>query len=187
VNDARPRERAARERPIVVYTVGHSTRPIDAFIALIAAHGVDCLADVRTVPKSRHNPQFASDALASSLAAAGIAYRPFPGLGGFRRASAESPNGGWRNASFRGYADYMMSQAFAENLDALIELARSATVAAMCAEAVPWRCHRSLIADALVVRGIRSEEIVSEAKTQPHRLTPFAQVAGTTITYPPLA
>jgi uncharacterized protein (DUF488 family) len=175
------------KRPIVVYTVGHSTRPIDAFIALLAAHGVDCLADVRTVPKSRHNPQFASDALASSLAAAGIGYRAFPGLGGFRRARADSPNAGWRNASFRGYADYMMTPAFAGNLDALIELARSATVAAMCAEAVPWRCHRSLIADALLARGIATEEIVSEAKTQPHRLTPFARVAGTTITYPPLA
>jgi uncharacterized protein (DUF488 family) len=172
------------KRPIVVYTVGHSTRPIDAFIALLAAHEVDCLADVRTVPKSRHNPQFAGDALAASLAAAGIDYRPFPGLGGFRRASADSPNAGWRNASFRGYADYMMTPAFAGNLDALIELGRSATVAAMCAEAVPWRCHRSLIADALLVRGIASEEIVSEAKTQPHRLTPFAHVAGTTITYP---
>lgn len=175
------------KRPIVVYTVGHSTRPIDAFITLLAAHEIDCLADVRTVPKSRHNPQFASDALAASLAAAGIDYRPFPGLGGFRRASADSPNAGWRNASFRGYADYMMTPAFGDHLDALIELARSATVAAMCAEAVPWRCHRSLIADALLVRGIASEEIVSEAKTQPHRLTPFARVAGTTITYPPLA
>jgi uncharacterized protein (DUF488 family) len=177
----------SKQRPLVVYTVGHSTRPIDAFIALLAAHGVDCLADVRTVPKSRHNPQFASDALASSLAAAGIGYRAFPGLGGFRRARADSPNAGWRNASFRGYADYMMTPAFAGNLDALIELARSATVAAMCAEAVPWRCHRSLIADALLARGIATEEIVSEAKTQPHRLTPFARVAGTTITYPPLA
>jgi uncharacterized protein (DUF488 family) len=175
------------KRPIIVYTVGHSTRPIEAFIALLAAHEVGCLADVRTVPKSRHNPQFASDALASSLAAAGIGYRAFPGLGGFRRASADSPNAGWRNASFRGYADYMSTPAFAESLDALIELARSVTVATMCAEAVPWRCHRSLIADALLVRGIASEEIVSEAKTQPHRLTPFARVAGTTITYPPLA
>jgi uncharacterized protein (DUF488 family) len=171
----------------VVYTVGHSTRPVDAFIALLAAHGVESLADVRTVPRSRHNPQFAGDALASSLAAAGIRYAPFPGLGGFRRTSADSPNGGWRNTSFRGYADYMLTPAFAENLDALIELARSSTVAAMCAEAVPWRCHRSLIADALLVRGIVSEEIVSETKTQPHRLTPFARVAGTTITYPPLA
>jgi uncharacterized protein (DUF488 family) len=185
VATAKPAARTrSGKRPIVIYTVGHSTRPIDAFIALLAAHEVDCLADVRTVPKSRHNPQFAGDALAASLAAAGIDYRPFPGLGGFRRASADSPNAGWRNASFRGYADYMMTPAFAGNLDALIELGRSATVAAMCAEAVPWRCHRSLIADALLVRGIASEEIVSEAKTQPHRLTPFAQVAGTTITYP---
>jgi uncharacterized protein (DUF488 family) len=171
----------------VVYTVGHSTRPINAFIALLAAHGVELLADVRTVPKSRRNPQFESEALAASLAAAGIAYRHCPALGGFRRARADSPNAGWRNASFRGYADYMQTPPFVEALAALIALATRQTVAIMCAEAVPWRCHRSLIADALTVRGVRTEEIVSESRTALHALTPFAHVDGTMITYPPLA
>ena len=112
---------------------------------------------------------------------------PLPGLGGFRKTTPDSPNGGWRNLSFRGYADYMQSAAFVEQLDALIALAREGTVAIMCAEAVPWRCHRSLIADALLVRGFDVREIASETKTTPHRLTPFAQVDGTAIRYPALA
>jgi uncharacterized protein (DUF488 family) len=173
-------------RPSVIYTVGHSTRPVDAFVALLEAQGVTMLADVRTVPRSRHNPQFNGDALAASLRASGIGYRPFPGLGGFRRSSAQSPNTGWRNASFRGYADYMQTPAFRDNLGELMALAADQTVAVMCAEAVPWRCHRSLIADALTVRGVRAEEIVSETKTQVHALTRFARVVGTTITYPPV-
>jgi uncharacterized protein (DUF488 family) len=172
--------------PNIVYTVGHSTRTGDAFIALLEAHAVTSLADVRTVPRSRHNPQFNSDTLADSLAAHGIGYVRFPGLGGFRRTTPASLNAGWRNLSFRGYADYMQTPAFAENLDLLMTLASEETVAVMCAEAVPWRCHRSLIADALVVRGIRAEEIVSEHKTTAHKLTPFAHVDGTTLTYPAL-
>jgi uncharacterized protein (DUF488 family) len=171
--------------PSIIYTAGHSTRPIDAFIGLLAAHGVTCVADVRTVPRSRHNPQFGAEALGQSLAHADIEYRPFPALGGFRRAQPDSRNAGWRNASFRGYADYMGTPAFEGGLEALIALANQATVAVMCAEAVPWRCHRSLIGDALIVRGITVEEIVSDVKTEPHRLTPFARVSGTTITYPP--
>ena len=171
----------------VVYTIGHSTRSADEFVALLAAHDVTALADVRTVRRSRHNPQFNGDALAATLAAHGIRYEPFSGLGGFRKTTPDSPNGGWRNLSFRGYADYMQSAEFSANLDALIALAREATVAIMCAEAVPWRCHRSLIADALVVRGIEAREIVSETKTSVHALTPFARVAGTTIRYPALA
>ena len=172
------------QRPDVVYTVGHSTRPIDAFITLLAAHGVTALADVRTVPKSRYNPQFGGEALAASLAKNGVAYRPFPGLGGFRRPRPDSPNTGWRNTSFRGYADYMQTDEFRKNLDALVDLAREQTVAVMCAEAVPWRCHRSLIADALTVRGIPVAEIAGETRTQPHRLTPFAHVEGAALTYP---
>lgn len=171
-------------RKTTVYTIGHSTRSAEAFVALIAAHGVRCLADVRTVARSRHNPQFNEDALAATLSANGIRYVRMAGLGGFRRASAGSRNTGWRNASFRGYADYMQTPAFAENLDALIALARECSVAIMCAEAVPWRCHRSLVADALLVRGIAAEEIASETKTTPHRLTPFARVRGTAIDYP---
>ena len=172
---------------IVAYTIGHSTRSADAFVALLQAHGVTCLADVRTVPRSRHNPQFNGDTLAATLAAHGIGYERMPGLGGFRKTTPDSPNAGWRNLSFRGYADYMQTAAFAEHLDSLVALAREATVAIMCAEAVPWRCHRSLIADALVVRGIEAREIVSETKTSVHGLTPFARVAGTTIRYPALA
>jgi uncharacterized protein (DUF488 family) len=171
----------------IVYTVGHSTRSADEFVALLKAHGVTLLADVRTVRRSRHNPQFNGDALASTLDAYAIRYVPFPGLGGFRKTTPDSPNGGWRNLSFRGYADYMQTAAFTEHLDALIALARSATVAIMCAEAVPWRCHRSLIADALVVRGFDVREIASAAKTTPHELTPFAKVDGTTVRYPALA
>lgn len=172
------------DRSNVVYTVGHSTRPIDAFVALLAAHRVGLLADVRTVPRSRHNPQFNAEALAGSMHAAGIGYRPFPGLGGFRRPRDDSPNKGWRNTSFRGYADYMQTPAFVSNLETLQGLATSQTVAIMCAEAVPWRCHRSLVADALTIRGVRVEEIVSETRTQLHALTRFAHVDGTTLTYP---
>ena len=173
--------------PDVVYTIGHSTRSGDDFVALLAAHAVTALADVRTVRRSRHNPQFNGDALAATLAAHAIRYVPMPGLGGFRKTTPDSPNGGFRNLSFRGYADYMQSPAFAEHLDALIALAREATVAIMCAEAVPWRCHRSLIADALTVRGFDVREIVGETRTTPHKLTPFARVDGTRILYPALA
>ena len=168
-------------------TVGHSTRPIDEFVAMLAAHGVTQLVDVRTVPRSRHNPQFNGDALPASLAAANIGYVHAPGLGGFRHATPDSPNAGWRNLSFRGYADYMQGAEFAENLVGLIELARRDRVVLMCAEAVPWRCHRSLIADALVVHGIATCEIASAKRLQAHRLTPFARVRGLEITYPPAA
>lgn len=185
----------------VIYTIGHSTRSADEFVALLAAHDVAALADVRTVRRSRHNPQFNGDALAATLAAHGIRYEPFPGLGGFRKTTPDSFNGGWRNLSFRGYADYMQTPEFARNLDALIALATEvgsettfasvkrvdSHVAIMCAEAVPWRCHRSLIADALTVRGFDVREIAGETKTAPHKLTPFAKVEGTRIVYPALA
>ncbi|MGZ5205180.1 MAG: DUF488 domain-containing protein [Caldimonas sp.] len=165
-------------------TIGHSTRALDEFLTLLVAHGVTQLVDVRTVPRSRHNPQFNADALPTSLASAGIGYVHAPGLGGFRPTSADSPNDGWRNLSFRGYADYMQGVDFADNLFTLIELARHDRVVLMCAEAVPWRCHRSLIADALLVHGVASCEIVSAKRLQAHRLTPFAEVRGLEITYP---
>jgi uncharacterized protein (DUF488 family) len=168
-----------------VLTVGHSTRPIDEFVAMLVAHRVTQLVDVRTVPRSRHNPQFNGDALAASLESAGIGYVHAPGLGGFRRTVPDSPNAGWRNLSFRGYADYMQGPEFADNLFGLIELARRDRVVLMCAEAVPWRCHRSLIADALVVHGVATCEIASVHRLQAHRLTPFARVRGLDITYPP--
>jgi uncharacterized protein (DUF488 family) len=169
----------------VVLTVGHSTRPLAAFIALLAGHSVSRLIDVRTVPRSRHNPQFNRDTLPTALEVAGIRYAHVAGLGGFRRTHPGSPNMGWRNVSFRGFADYMQTPEFAENLAGLIKEAARERIALMCAEAVPWRCHRSLIADALVVHGIRVEEINSATRVQIHKLTSFARVAGTVITYPP--
>ena len=137
-----------------VFTVGHSTLPIEPFIALLKIYGMKCLADIRTVPRSRRNPQFNADALGAALAAHAIEYVPLTVLGGLRHARKDSPNTGWRNESFRGYADYMQTQAFADGLDQLIQMSRTRRTAIMCAEAVPWRCHRSLVADALGVRGI---------------------------------
>lgn len=165
-------------------TVGHSNRPLDEFCNILKAHGVELLVDVRTVPRSRHNPQFNQDTLPPALAAEGIRYRHLPGLGGLRHARKDSPNAGWKNLSFRGYADYMQTPEFARNLETLLEMATGAVAAIMCAEAVPWRCHRSMIGDALLVRGIPVVHILSASKTQPHKLTPFALVQGTGITYP---
>jgi uncharacterized protein (DUF488 family) len=136
------------------------------------------------VPRSRHNPQFNKDALPAQLAAANIGYAHASGLGGFRPTTRESPNAGWRNLSFRGFADYMQTTDFGANLASVIELARTDRVALMCAEAVPWRCHRSLIADALLVHGVAACEIISPKRLQPHKLTPFARVRGEEITYP---
>ena len=168
----------------IILTVGHSTRTLGEFIALLRAHGVTRVVDVRTVPRSRHNPQFNKDSLPDSLREADLGYTHMPGLGGLRHAKRDSLNAGWRNDSFRGYADYMQMPEFAENLDQLIELAKKDRVALMCAEAVPWRCHRSLIGDALTVRGIRTEDIMSLTNCRLHTLTPFAKVRGTTVTYP---
>lgn len=169
----------------VVFTIGHSTRTIEEFIRLLQANAVARVVDVRTVPRSRHNPQFNRDTLPASLKAAGIGYTHMAELGGLRHSTKDSINMGWRNASFRGYADYMQTPEFRQALDELIALTQQDRVALMCAEAVPWRCHRSLIADALLVRGIRSEDIQSETRCLVHTLTPFAMVRGTTITYPP--
>jgi len=167
-----------------IFTIGHSTRHIDEFVELLRANGVKQLIDIRTIPKSRHNPQFNSDALAKSLRAARIQYLHLKELGGLRRAKPDSINLGWRNGSFRGYADYMQTPEFAEALERAIKLAEARPTALMCAEAVPWRCHRSLVADALLVRGIPALEIVSKAAPKEHKLTPFARVRGTRITYP---
>lgn len=171
--------------PELMFTIGHSNRPIEDFIGLLWQNGVGCLLDIRTIPKSRHNPQFGQDQLAASLADAGIEYRYLSGLGGLRRPRADSPNAGWRNLSFRGYADYMQTDEFAANVDAVIELGRGKPCALMCAEAVPWRCHRSLVADALLVRGVQVDDIIDARSRRPHKLTPFARVDGLCITYPP--
>lgn len=169
----------------VVFTIGHSTRPMDEFVRLLQLHGVTHLVDVRTVPRSRTNPQYNRDALPPSLEGQGIEYTHMPQLGGLRRPVPGSPNGGWRNSSFQGYADYMQTPAFEEALRQLIDLAARERVAIMCAEAVPWRCHRSLIGDALLVRGIEVIEIISEKSSPLRKLTPFARVEGTRISYPP--
>jgi len=167
-----------------VLTIGHSNRPLEELIATLGAHGVELLVDVRTVPRSRHNPQFNSEALPEPLAAAGIAYVHMPGLGGLRHARKDSRNTGWRNLSFRGYADYMQTAEFEENLAELLRIEEGKRAAIMCAEAVPWRCHRSMIADALTARGIPVWHIMSATRRDPHKLTSFARVEGTRVTYP---
>jgi hypothetical protein len=167
-----------------VFTIGHSTRSIDEFIGLLRSNGVERLIDIRSIPKSRHNPQFHGNSLARALRAASIDYVHLKDLGGLRRARSDSPNTAWRNASFRGYADYMQTEEFEKALARAIELACEKRSALMCAEAVPWRCHRSLVADAFVVRGIEVLEIVGSSRPKPHGLTPFAVVRGTSITYP---
>lgn len=171
------------EKPII-RTIGHSTRPVDAFIEMLKAHGVKRLIDVRTIPKSAHNPQYSQEALESRLREAGIGYEHMKALGGLRRPRKNSLNMGWRNESFRGYADYMQTQEFASALEKLVAAASQEPVVMMCAEAVPWRCHRSLISDSLTVRGYPVEHIMSTTKSNRHSMTPFATVEGTSITYP---
>jgi uncharacterized protein (DUF488 family) len=151
---------------------------------MLKAHGVELVVDVRTVPRSRRNPQFSRENLPASLAAAGIGYIHLPELGGLRKPRPDSINAAWRNDSFRGYADYMQTAEFAAGIEHLLELAAERPAAVMCAEAVPWRCHRSLIGDALTARGHRVENIMSATSRTPHRMTPFARVEGTTVTYP---
>jgi uncharacterized protein (DUF488 family) len=170
--------------PLTIYTIGHSTRPIDEFLDLLRSHGIRQIIDIRTIPKSRRNPQFNTESLAASLRGVGMEYVHLRELGGLRHPRRDSINIGWRNAGFRGFADYMQTAAFATAIDGAIQLAETAPSALMCAEAVPWRCHRSLVADALVVRGIRVFEIVTSAAPKEHTLTPFAAVRGTQVTYP---
>jgi uncharacterized protein (DUF488 family) len=169
---------------MTVSTIGHSTHPIEEFTGMLTAHGIRQLVDVRTIPRSRRNPQFNRDNLPASLETAGIAYRHMPGLGGLRRPRPDSTNLGWRNSSSRGYADYMQTPEFYENLNHLLELASEAPTAIMCAEAVPWRCHRSLIADALMARGVSVLEILNASKIQPHAMTSFAKIQADRVTYP---
>lgn len=179
----------ARSEKSVVLTVGHSTRTWKDFLGLLRAQGVQRVVDVRSIPRSRHNPQFNQQTLRTKLRAAGIAYVYLRKLGGLRRARPDSPNAGWRNVSFRGFADYMQTPEFAAGLKRLMKLAGQKRTAIMCAEAVPWRCHRSLIADALIVRGIHVEDIMTPTSSRIHALTSFACVRkngaeDTQITYP---
>jgi uncharacterized protein (DUF488 family) len=169
----------------IAWTVGHSTHELDAFVALLRAHEIALLADVRTVPKSRRMPWFWGEALAESLPEAGIAYRHFKDLGGFRRPQPGSPNGGWRVEAFQGYADNMETESFRSALGELIREAGSRRTAVMCAEAQWTRCHRRLISDALVVRGFEVCHIRSDGRLERHKLTPFAVVEGDRLVYPP--
>jgi uncharacterized protein (DUF488 family) len=171
-----------------VFTIGHSTLPIDIFIGALKENSVDLLVDVRTIPRSSHNPQFGKEGLSSSLRAAGTEYRWMQSLGGLRHSHKDSINSGWRNLSFRGYADYMQTDAFAEALRELMELDNKSKVTIMCSEAVPWRCHRSLIGDALLVHHHSVEDIfvTPAGKTQrkPHALISFARVEDGRLWYP---
>ena len=175
---------AKPDEPSMVLTIGHSTRSIKEFIRLLQAHQVRLVVDIRTIPRSRHNPQFNTDSLATSLKTVRIGYRHMPTLGGLRRTTKESINMGWRNSSFRGFADYMQTSKFERALASLIKLTNKRRLALMCAEAVPWRCHRSLIADALKVHRIAVEDIMSLSSRRAHTLTSFARVRNGKITYP---
>lgn len=168
----------------VLWTIGHSTRPIVEFLALLRAHHIQQLVDVRTIPRSRHNPQFNTENLSKSLKKEGMGYAHMPQLGGLRKPKKDSINTGWRNASFRGYADYMQTDEFQRAIEELIAYGTSKKSAVMCAEAVPWRCHRSLIADALITRGWEVRHIMSETKANPHQLTSFATVENGLLYYP---
>jgi uncharacterized protein (DUF488 family) len=168
-----------------IFTVGHSTLPIERFITLLQTYRIECVVDIRTMPRSRHNPQFNDTALADSLTAVHLDYEHIRALGGLRHPRRDSSNTGWRNKSFRGYADYMQTAEFEDALQTLIQMRHRRRVTIMCAEAVPWRCHRSLVADALNVHGVPVAEILSESSYRMHVLTPFAHVEGVRITYPP--
>jgi uncharacterized protein (DUF488 family) len=172
---------------IAVWTVGHSTRTAEELVELLHAHGIRLLVDIRTVPRSRRNPQFNKDALPDTLNRYGIAYRHEPRLGGLRKPLKDSVNAAWQNAGFRGYADHMQTEEFATAVERLIDLAKELPLAVMCAESVPWRCHRSLLADALTARGVVVRHIMNEKTANPHRTTPFARIDGKTVTYPGLA
>ena len=171
--------------PNSVFTIGHSTRSLEELIAMLRACAVTRLIDIRTIPRSRHNPQFNRENLEADLPRVGVAYEHRKGLGGLRRPRKDSPNAGWRNDGFRGFADYMDSVEFEAEIAELIGSAEAEQVAIMCAEAVPWRCHRSLVADALTARGTPVEHIMAADKRQRHKLTPFAHVEGKSVTYPP--
>ena len=171
------------KRPCI-FTVGHSTRSIDEFVELLQAHGIKEIVDIRSIPGSRHNPQFNADDLKQSLEREHMSYKHIKELGGLRRAKKDSINLGWRNASFRGFADYMATQEFSEGLEALIKIATARETAIMCAEAVPWRCHRSLVADALTNKGWMVRDIMSRTVAARHRQTPFLKIRKGQLVYP---
>ncbi len=167
-----------------IFTIGHSTRTAEEFLIALEPYGIERIVDIRTIPKSRHNPQFNLDQLPDFLKGRHVGYLHMKGLGGLRHPLKDSLNTGWRNSSFRGFADYMQTGEFEDSLKKLIEISETGRVAIMCAEAVPWRCHRSLVADALTVRGVEVIHIMSATAHHAHKITPFAKVRGKKITYP---
>lgn len=168
----------------MIFTVGHSNRGWSEFLQLLISFGIEHLVDVRTIPRSRHNPQFNQDSLPLALQQAGIRYTHLAELGGLRKPRPDSINKGWQNESFRGYADYMQTPEFEAGLEKAIQISENEKIAIMCAEAVPWRCHRSLIGDALAIRNFQVVDIIGPGKSQPHRMTPFARVIGSNLVYP---
>ena len=172
------------QTPVEIFAIGHSTRPLDKFIELLQAHQIKILADIRTVPRSRANPQFNQETLARELPNAGIRYIHMKRLGGLRRPQPDSQNVGWENTSFRAYAHYMQSEEFERALAELLQVAQEGRTAIMCAEGNPFRCHRTLVADALTARGVKVFHISSRKTARPHQLTPFARVEGARVTYP---
>ena len=173
-----------RRSRLPIWTVGHSTHPIEEFLRILHSADIRQLIDVRTIPKSRRNPQFNRENLPGGLGGAGIQYKHMPKLGGLRHPRPDSINVAWRNASFRGYADYMQTAEFQVALQTLLGVSSAERTAIMCAESVPWRCHRSLIADALLARGIEVLDILSATSIKPHTLTAFARIDGNEVTYP---
>lgn len=167
-----------------IFTIGHSTHPIDEFVQILKKYKIQLLVDIRSIPRSRYVPQFNKENLSTALLKEGIDYFYLKGLGGLRPVKKDSINQGWRTQAFRGFADYMQTKEFDEALELLIEKASMQTVALMCAEAVPWRCHRSLIGDALLVRGFAVSDIMGMNATREHELTPWAKVDGLQVTYP---
>jgi uncharacterized protein (DUF488 family) len=177
-------QKTPQGRNQTIFTIGHSTRSFEEFLELLRAHGIQRLIDIRTIPRSRRNPQYSIETLGPSLKAAGIEYVHLKELGGLRRPKPDSKNIGWRNANFRGYADYMGTPEFETALSRAIELSQDKPTVLMCAEAVSWRCHRSLVADALTAREIDVKHIMSATAANPHGLTPFARLRGGKLTYP---
>lgn len=169
---------------MTIFTIGHSTRSAEDFIALLRRAGVNRVYDIRTYPGSRRYPHFNAEPLAERLRSEGIEYEHHPELGGRRRPSRDAPPSAWRNEGFRGYAEYMRTPQFRVGLDRLIETSKHKTTAIMCSEAVPWRCHRTMVSDALVARGVHVEHIL-DAKTSPHTLTSFAVINEGEVSYPP--
>jgi uncharacterized protein (DUF488 family) len=170
-----------------LYTIGHSTLSFEEFANILRSFNIGLVVDVRTIPGSRHNPQFNQTNLEQELTTHAIGYLHLKELGGLRHTTKSSINTGWKNSSFRGFADYMQTGGFQSGLQQLIELLPKNQIAIMCAEAVPWRCHRSLIGDAMLVRGFHVEDIMAEKSSRPHKITPWAIIDGETITYPSLS